>query len=111
MARLIEWTEVALDDVNVAASFIARDSPRFAAALVSAALSATEQVRLFPESGRIVPEVELADIREVVVQRYRLIYQVTSHSVRILAFIHGARNLESLWPRTEPSRPDEAKTG
>lgn len=108
MARLIEWTEVALDDLDEAAAFIARDSPRFAAALVSAALSATERLSLFPGSGRIAAEVDQMDIREIVVQRYRLIYQVTPHNVRILAFIHGARDIESLWPRTEPSRPDES---
>lgn len=85
MAGLIEWTEVVLEDVEEAAAFIARDSPQFAAALVSAALVATERQRLFPDSGRKVAEVDQADIREVVVQRYRLIYQVTSHDIRILA--------------------------
>ena len=69
MARLIEWTEVALDDVHEAATFIARDSPRFAAALVSAAISAVARLSLFPESGRIVAEVDLSDIREIAVQR------------------------------------------
>ncbi|HEY3414019.1 MAG TPA: type II toxin-antitoxin system RelE/ParE family toxin [Armatimonadota bacterium] len=107
MARRIEWTDVALGDVDEAAAFIARDSPRFAAALVSAVFFAVERLSLFPGSGRIVPEVELNDIREIVVQRYRLIYQVSPQRICILAFVHGARDLESIWPQREPPQPEE----
>ncbi len=40
--------------------------------------------------GRIVPEYKDENIKEVFVQRYRLIYQILDKQVTILTFIHGA---------------------
>jgi toxin ParE1/3/4 len=44
------------------------------------------------ERGRIVPELEQPHIRELLVRRHRLIYEVFESKVEILAFIHGARD-------------------
>jgi plasmid stabilization system protein ParE len=40
--------------------------------------------------GTVVKELADRSIREVYVYRYRLIYQVASEQVRVLAVIHGA---------------------
>ena len=44
------------------------------------------------ERGRIVPELNEPSIREVFVHRYRLLYEVGSEEVRVLAILHGARD-------------------
>lgn len=93
MARRIVWTETAWQEVECAASFIARDSARYAAALVDEARSAARSLRKFPERGRAVPELREERLREVFVKRYRLIYQIEESRIVILAFVHGARRL------------------
>jgi hypothetical protein len=43
--------------------------------------------------GRVVPELNRATVRQLLVQRYRLLYEATPAEVQILAFVHGARDL------------------
>jgi toxin ParE1/3/4 len=98
VARRIAWTDSAWLELESAANFIARDSPRYAAALVAEAKSAGRSLKKFPRRGRIVPEVADENVRELFVKSYRLIYEVEENRVVILAFIHGARQLPpSLW--------------
>lgn len=47
---------------------------------------------MLSERGRVVPELAHPAIREIFVGKYRLIYEVGSSRVEILAFIHGARD-------------------
>jgi toxin ParE1/3/4 len=91
VARRIVWTESAWQELECAASFIARDSPRYAAALVDDARSAARSLRKFPRRGRVVGELNDENVRELIVKRYRLIYEIEQNRTVILAFLHGAR--------------------
>lgn len=62
------------------------------------------------ERGRSVPEVDEPSIREIFVNRYRLIYEVTPEDLYVLALIHGARDLEALWKR-RTGRPVDPEGG
>jgi len=99
VARTIKWTESATNDLEKVAEFIARDSRFYATTVVKKARKAAQSLSVSAERGRIVPESNTSNIREVFLWKYRLIYKITSHHVFILAFIHGARDLESLWKR------------
>ena len=99
MARTIKWTGSATNDLEEVAEFIARDSRFYATTVVKEARKAARSLRVSAERGRVVPESNSSNIRELFLWKYRLIYKVTSHHVYILAFIHGARDLESLWKR------------
>lgn len=103
MARTVSWTEVALADLDEAAEYIARDSRYYAAALVREARTAARTLTRLAERGRLVPEAGSSDIREIYIKTYRLIYQITFSEIFVLAFVHGARDLGSLWKaRTTP---------
>ena len=91
MARRITWTESAWQELECAASFIARDSPRYAAALIGEAKSTARSLRKFPMRGHVVPERDDSMVRELFVKSYRLIFEVRSDRIVILAFLHGAR--------------------
>lgn len=80
-----------LDD---AVTYVARDSRSAAERLLVQALAAASSLDVFSERGRVVPEFDQPSLRELLVQRYRLLYEVTLAEVRILAFIHGARDLK-----------------
>jgi len=79
-----------LDD---AITYIAQDSRPAAERLLIQALDAATSLDTFSERGRVVPEFDQSTIREIIVQRYRLLYEVTAAEAHVLAFIHGARDL------------------
>lgn len=81
-----------------AAEYIGRDSVVYAAALVTGAEKAAESLVSFPLRGRIVPELGDPDIRELFVGSYRLIFRITDEEIRIISFVHGARDLSGLQP-------------
>lgn len=99
MAQRIIWTEVAWNDLEAIAEYIARDSGYYAAAFVQEVRDAARSLARFAARGRIVPEFRDAHIRELFVRDYRLIYHVGQRTVHVLAFIHGARDLWRPWER------------
>ncbi len=52
-----------------------------------------DQLENFPELGRVVPERNQPNIREIIVKNYRIVYRVdqTKKAVEILRVWHGAR--------------------
>jgi toxin ParE1/3/4 len=101
--RRVRWTTLAWTDVEQIARFIARDSPRYAIVLQREAQAAARSLRQFAERGRIVPEREDDRLRELFVARsYRLIYRlVGDDAVDVIAFVHGARDLDAFLRRQE----------
>jgi plasmid stabilization system protein ParE len=74
-------------------SYIARRNPDAAVRLGDTLISRVEQLRSFPESGRVVPEFGRKDIRELIHLSYRIIYRVNrkAEEIQIVRFWHGAR--------------------
>jgi plasmid stabilization system protein ParE len=98
VARTVVWTHRAWSDLERAADYIAQDSPSYAAALVSRTREAARSLTHFAERGRLVPELEEPQVRELLVDSFRLIYQVGRVEIAVLAFVHGARDLSGLVP-------------
>jgi plasmid stabilization system protein ParE len=104
VAWRVRWTEPAWDGVERQAAYIALDSPRYAAALVRDARDAARSLRQYPKRGRVVPEENNPDIRELFVfNNYRMLYQIFDHEheVHIIAFVHGAQLLENAFAENE----------
>jgi len=93
MARKVEWTDPAWDDLAGIAEYIARDSEYYAAAFVQEIKEAAASLAEFAERGQIVPEFADPSIRELLVKSYRLVYRVLEKRVVILTLIHGARRI------------------
>ena len=96
----VTWSEQASHQVDEAVAYISRDSPLAARRLLADALDAASSLQTMAERGRVVPEVGSAPIREIFVQRYRLIYEISGPEVEILAFLHGARDFVR-WQREQ----------
>ncbi|RQD73626.1 MAG: type II toxin-antitoxin system RelE/ParE family toxin [Candidatus Syntrophonatronum acetioxidans] len=92
------WTESAILDLEKVKDFISRDSEYYALALVEKIFEAVEKLTTFPNIGREVPEYQDKTIREILCSNYRIIYQVRSNEVIILAIIHGAREINDKKP-------------
>ena len=93
MARKVEWTDPAWDDLAAIAEYIARDSEYYAAAFVQEIKEAAASLAEFAERGQIVPEFADPSIRELLVKSYRLVYRISEKRVVILTLIHGARRI------------------
>ena len=78
MGWRVIWTTPAWNDVEEAARFIARDSPRYAVVLQREAQSAARSLRQFAYRGRVVPERDNDRLRELIVGSHRLIYKVVA---------------------------------
>jgi toxin ParE1/3/4 len=90
--RKVIWTDTGQNTLDEAVAYIAQNSLPAALDLLESALEKAGSLALMSERGRIVPELEQPHIRELLVRRYRLIYEVFESKVEILAFIHGARD-------------------
>jgi toxin ParE1/3/4 len=84
--------------LDEAVGYVAADSPPAAERLLIQALAAGASLTTLSERGRRVPEIEDPNVREIFVQRYRLMYEVHPTEVQILAFLHGARDFAT-WQR------------
>jgi plasmid stabilization system protein ParE len=89
----IKWTPQAADDLESIANFIAKDSPNYARLFVIDVLDAVDRLVVFPQSGRIVPELKNQTIREVIKGHYRIVYRFKAETVEVLTVHHGARLL------------------
>ena len=72
-------------------TYIGQSSPEYALRVVDRLTRRSQQIAQFPESGRIVPEADLPQIREVMEGPYRIMYYITSDQVDIIAVIHGSQ--------------------
>jgi addiction module RelE/StbE family toxin len=100
----VTWTPKAQNDLQAAYEYIARDSRRLAEAFVLRVEAAVDRLAAFPESGRMVPEFRRRDIREVIVQRYRVFYRIRAGNVEVLSVLHGARDIRA----SDLPLPDDA---
>jgi addiction module RelE/StbE family toxin len=75
------------------AEYISRDNPTAAEKWIETVFSKVEQLKSFPKSGRIVPEINSKDFRELIYGNYRIIYRVEKTPVSILTIRHGKQIL------------------
>lgn len=92
----VRWTPQALDDLDAICVFIARDVPQVAAMFADGAFRATDRLAHYPRLGRVVPELGIDNIREIILGNYRVIYRIRQDDVQILTVHHGARLLDTV---------------
>ena len=96
MALKLRWSPEAYKDIEMIVNYISRDSENYAKSVVKSVLEKTKDLKLFPKSGRIVPELDNENVREVFVFQYRIIYEIKKQTdILILAIIHGRREFRS----------------
>lgn len=91
---MVVWTKPAKTDLRAIHDFIARDSRYYAKKVVQDIYERMEGLSKFPEIGRIVPELNDDCVRELSLYSYRIIYEIKSHVIFILAVVHQRRNLK-----------------
>lgn len=89
----IKWTDPALNDLDEIAKYIALSNLSAAKKLVESVFDKTTRLEIFPESGRLVPELEHSNYREIIVNPCRIIYTVKDDDVLILHVMRQERDL------------------
>ncbi len=97
-SRNVVWAPSAYADLDQVLA--ERQNP---SALLEAVLEAADSLETLSERGRLVPELDDATTRELFVNDFRLLYEVSGSHVLILAFVHGARDFET-WRREREQR-------
>jgi toxin ParE1/3/4 len=91
----LRWSKRAVKDVAQLRDFIALDSPFYARQFIERIVTRLEGLAEFPRSGRLAPEAERDDVREIIYQGYRAIYQLREiqQEIVIVAVVHGSHDL------------------
>jgi plasmid stabilization system protein ParE len=87
------WTDPSIEDLRAVREYIARDSDYYAADVVEQVVLSVEKLLRFPKLGRVVPETQDENVRELLHQNYRIIYRIVGERIEILTIVHGSRNL------------------
>ncbi len=92
---IVVWGERVLSELIDITEYVAEDNRSASLTMFRRFKEAAKRVGTFPLSGRLVPEYNNDNIREVIVGSYRLLYIVLIDRVEIHKVIHGARMLDS----------------
>lgn len=90
----IFWTKEALLRLQDIEEYISKDNPVVAIEFVDKLISLAETIIDNPEKGRIVPELSMESIRELLYKNYRIVYLVKKSSVDILTIFEGHQLLK-----------------
>lgn len=88
----IVWTDFAIQDIDDIGEYIAKDSERYAKIVIQALFESPDLLESYPKAGRIVPEFENKNIRELIRGSYRIVYRIVDiYRIDILTVHHSAR--------------------
>ena len=90
----INWTKKSLKDLRAINDYIALDSEFYAARFISKLINRVDQLIEFPESGRVVPEKNEPEIRELIEGNYRIFYRLRKEKITILRIHNSARKIK-----------------
>ena len=86
------WSPRSIADLEEIRAYIAADSPAWGELTVRRLVAAVERLGQYPDSGRMVPERQSAELREVVSGKFRIVYRRTPDRVEIATAFRGSRD-------------------
>jgi addiction module RelE/StbE family toxin len=90
----VVWTKEAIIKLNQIEDFISVDNPIAAINLINKVIELAENLKKFPLKGRMVPELSLSQLREIIYKNYRVVYLLKKNSIEILTVFEGHKLLE-----------------
>lgn len=92
---MVRWTHHALTQLRHIHDYIAQDSPLYAKRVSDALVRKTLLLDELPRLGKIVPELDEERVRELSLYSYRILYEINTTHIDILAVIHKRRDLQA----------------
>jgi len=92
---IVSFTESAYADLEDIENYISEDSPAVARKFISRIFDRIDQLYMYPESGKFLPEIKDNKLRELLLNKYRIIYRIVDEEhIDVIRVIHGARLLD-----------------
>jgi addiction module RelE/StbE family toxin len=85
------WTNEALNRLSEIDDFISQDSVSRARKFINELINSASSIPQYPQKGRIVPEFDLIDIRELIHKNYRIVYRMKEDQIQILTVFEAHR--------------------
>ena len=89
----VHWTDNAEHHLDFIHDYLAQNSPEYARIVIDRLTRRSQQISAFPLSGRIVPEFDIEQIREVIEGPYRIIYYIKPDKIDVLAVVHSSMHI------------------
>jgi plasmid stabilization system protein ParE len=88
----VDWTDTAVGHLDHIFAYVGATSEDYARRTIDRITKRSIQISTLPQSGRIVPELDLPQIREVIEGHYRIVYYIKPDGIDVLAVIHCAQD-------------------
>ena len=98
MAGRVVWSPRAVSQLESICDYIALDSSAYARIFAQKVVSLVKLLPAYPQTGRMVPEYGMPNLRERIYGDYRIVYRVLDSTIEVVAICHGARQLERVLP-------------
>jgi toxin ParE1/3/4 len=89
---MVIWSKPARDDLKAVFDYIKKDSHYYAEKVANDFIEKSESLEKFPVRGRIVPEINERNVREIFVYSYRMIYEISDDKIYILTIVHFSQD-------------------
>jgi len=87
--------ESAYADLEDIENYISQDSPHIARKFINRIFDKIDQLYQYPSFGKPVPEIGDRTVRELLLNKYRIIYQIIDErNINIIRIVHGSRLLD-----------------
>jgi len=93
--RTITFAEAAVKDLeSIRNWYVDQQVPAVGEKLLREIISQIERLGAFPQSGRIVPEFGIVNLREIIYPPFRIIYRLDANRVRVVRVWRSERLLK-----------------
>jgi plasmid stabilization system protein ParE len=89
----VVWTDTAKGNLRTIHKYIGQNSPAYADRMIDRLTNRSKQIGAFPMSGRLVPEFDVGQIREVFEGPYRIIYYIRPDLIEVIGVVHMSREI------------------
>ena len=88
----IRWTPKAVEQLEKIIGYIAKDSEHYAKLTAREIFKRISLLKSNKHLGRIVPELNEHDIREIIYRRYRIVYKIRENVIEIWTIFHSSQD-------------------
>jgi Plasmid stabilization system protein len=94
--RVITFAVSAFDDLDVVRAWYKdqQQVPEVGNRLIKEIISQFERLAEFPESGRIVPEFNIENLKEIIFTPFRIVYRLDRNKIKIVRIWRSERLLK-----------------
>jgi len=85
------WTHEALNRLTEIDDYISYDSIARSRKFINNIIKSTTSIPQYPQKGRIVPEFNISELREIIYKNYRIVYRIKKDQIQILTIFEAHR--------------------